>query len=224
VKAYRVELLVIDHDHIGESAITQEVENARYGNDCISPQVMNIEGRDIGEWDDGHALNSRSKAVGEFQRLFALHAEGAAGPMGDAEVTGLSDFIRNASPEHKAEVYGKVMDKAAEQQQAVIDGVNASDCSRAAGHHFENGECVYCLDADTTYGVALPGPSLSMHPADKREMDRAFNEATDHSAQTLDMVAPGAGVPTLEPSAGAGSEPNSGTLVPAAGVKEVPRG
>jgi hypothetical protein len=106
----------------------------------------------------------------------------------------------------------------------VISGVNASDCSRAAGHHFENGECVYCLDADPTYGVALPGPSLSMHPADKREMDRAFNEATDHSAQTLDMVAPGAGVPTLEPSAGAGSEPNSGTLVPAAGVKEVPRG
>jgi hypothetical protein len=75
-----------------------------------------------------------------------------------------------------------------------------------------------------TRGVALPGPSLSMHPADKREMDRAFNEATDHSAQTLDMVAPGAGVPTLEPSAGAGSEPNSGTLVPAAGVGEVPRG
>jgi hypothetical protein len=32
-------------------------------------------------------------------------------------------------------------------------GVNASDCSRAAGHHFENGECVYCLDADPAYGV-----------------------------------------------------------------------
>jgi hypothetical protein len=40
--------------------------------------------------------------------------------------SGLSDFIRNASPEHKTEVYGKVMDKVSEQQQAIIDGVPQS--------------------------------------------------------------------------------------------------
>jgi hypothetical protein len=31
-----------------------------------------------------------------------------------------SEFIRNASPEEKGEVYGKVMERVAEQQSAVI--------------------------------------------------------------------------------------------------------
>lgn len=37
-----------------------------------------------------------------------------------AEGTPLSDFIRNATPERKAEVYGAVMDKVAEHQRGVI--------------------------------------------------------------------------------------------------------
>ena len=36
-------------------------------------------------------------------------------------VNPLSEFIRNATPDEKAEVYGRVMDKVAEQQQAVLD-------------------------------------------------------------------------------------------------------
>jgi hypothetical protein len=35
------------------------------------------------------------------------------------------------------------------------------------------------LFALETGGVALPGPTLSMHPADKLEMDRSFNEVAD---------------------------------------------
>lgn len=35
--------------------------------------------------------------------------------------TPLSDFIRNATPEHKAQVFRKVMDNVANQQQSVID-------------------------------------------------------------------------------------------------------
>lgn len=37
--------------------------------------------------------------------------------------TPFSDFIRNASPEEKAKVYGEVMDRVSEQQRAVISGV-----------------------------------------------------------------------------------------------------
>jgi hypothetical protein len=54
-----------------------------------------------------------------------------AGPNGEkvnAETDGVetpfSDFIRNATPERKAEVYGAVMDKVAEQQRAVIDAAD----------------------------------------------------------------------------------------------------
>lgn len=37
----------------------------------------------------------------------------------------LSEFIRNATPERKAEVYGQVMDKVVEQQQEVIERAKA---------------------------------------------------------------------------------------------------
>lgn len=71
MKAYKVELLVVDHDGIGAKGVTQELENARFGNRCISPQVMKVDERDVGEWDDSHPLNMRSQAPAEYQRLFA---------------------------------------------------------------------------------------------------------------------------------------------------------
>ena len=39
----------------------------------------------------------------------------------------LSDFVRNATPERKEEVYGRVMDKVAEQQQEVIERAKSYD-------------------------------------------------------------------------------------------------
>jgi hypothetical protein len=70
MNVFRVELLVLDGDGIGGKAIMNEIENTRYGNRCISPQVMSIQGADIGEWRDDHPLNSRSKSEAEFRRLF----------------------------------------------------------------------------------------------------------------------------------------------------------
>lgn len=70
MKAYKITLLVIDSDEIGADEIRNELENGRYGNDCISPDVMTIEERDIGEWSDDHPLNRRDTADAEFQRLF----------------------------------------------------------------------------------------------------------------------------------------------------------
>jgi hypothetical protein len=72
-----------------------------------------------GEIDIGQSILSAAEAL----TISPLHTTRATNPMKNTKITNLSDFIRNASPEHKAEVYGKVMDKAAEQQQAVIDGV-----------------------------------------------------------------------------------------------------
>ena len=70
MKAYKIELLVVDFDGLGEVNIKSEIETARYPNDCINPQVKTIEGRDIGQWHDNHPLNKRATADDEYRRLF----------------------------------------------------------------------------------------------------------------------------------------------------------
>lgn len=66
MKAYKVELLVIDVDNIGEREITQLIENTKY----IYPKVKDIKCVDIGEWSDTHPLNKRDTCEGEYKRLF----------------------------------------------------------------------------------------------------------------------------------------------------------
>lgn len=70
MKAYKLEILVIDYDEIGGDAIQAEIENANYGNDCITPRVKHITERDIGPWNDDHPLNDRKTCDQEYERLF----------------------------------------------------------------------------------------------------------------------------------------------------------
>jgi hypothetical protein len=70
MKAYKVEILVIDHDDIGEDQIKDAIRNTRYPNHCISPSVKKITAMDIGEWTDEHPLNIRGKSDEEYTRLF----------------------------------------------------------------------------------------------------------------------------------------------------------
>ena len=69
MKAYKVVLLIVDHDNVGH-AIKDEIENARYPNRCIDPHVMSIDSAEIGEWADDHPLNSVRSMAEEFKRLF----------------------------------------------------------------------------------------------------------------------------------------------------------
>jgi len=71
MKIYKIELKVIDFDEIGEDCIKQELEGTKYSNHCISPVVVQMESRDIGEWHDDHPLNKRDSEGAEYQRLFA---------------------------------------------------------------------------------------------------------------------------------------------------------
>jgi hypothetical protein len=57
MKAYRVEVLIIDLDGLGEELIKTVLESTRYPNHCLSPEVKSIECKDIGEWHDEHPLN-----------------------------------------------------------------------------------------------------------------------------------------------------------------------
>lgn len=70
MKAYKVELLIVDSDNIGETEIINILENTRYSNWCISPTVEGIVSKDIGEWHDNHPLNSSLTRQDEYRRLF----------------------------------------------------------------------------------------------------------------------------------------------------------
>ncbi len=70
MKVYRVEVMVLDFDRLGADGIRTTLENTRYPNRCIAPEVVKIQEADIGEWDDSHPLNSTVKWKAEFQRLF----------------------------------------------------------------------------------------------------------------------------------------------------------
>ena len=65
MKAYKVELLVLDFENIGVCEETFELDY-----DHLSTQVMSIQSKDIGEWDDDHPLNHRDKSKEFYNELF----------------------------------------------------------------------------------------------------------------------------------------------------------
>lgn len=72
---YKVTVSVVDFDSLGASGIKDVIENTSYANHCIYPNVAEIEGVDIGEWDDDNPLNSFEKFDKEFKRLFSKRSK-----------------------------------------------------------------------------------------------------------------------------------------------------
>lgn len=57
MKAYKIEILVIDFDELGQLEIERQIENICYPNG-ISPEIWGIKEVGIGEWSDDHPLNN----------------------------------------------------------------------------------------------------------------------------------------------------------------------
>jgi hypothetical protein len=66
MKAHKLEILVIDHDEIGDDEIKALIEDTGY----IYPRVLSIKTVDIGEWDDNHPLNNKNTVISECEKLF----------------------------------------------------------------------------------------------------------------------------------------------------------
>jgi len=71
MKVYRIEVLVIDLDNVGEEGVKSVIENASYPNHCISPKVKHVETREV-EWSDDHPLNMRDTADAAYKALFEV--------------------------------------------------------------------------------------------------------------------------------------------------------
>ena len=70
MKVYSLEIMVIDFDNVGLEGIKDTIENTRYPNRCISPQVIGHKEADIGEWSDNHPLNMIDGQFAEYKKLF----------------------------------------------------------------------------------------------------------------------------------------------------------
>lgn len=89
MKVHKVVLTIIDFDEIGADEVKSVIENVKYPNRCISPDVWNIETADIGEWDDSHPLNNTRTSHAEWSRIFPtlraaqLNMQATGGPQGE---------------------------------------------------------------------------------------------------------------------------------------------
>ena len=70
MKAYKVELLIIDFDGLGAKGIKGVLESTHYPNRCMEPEVKSIESRNIGKWTDEHPLNKRATCDQAYKELF----------------------------------------------------------------------------------------------------------------------------------------------------------
>lgn len=81
-QVHKITLLVVDHDHLGIAGVANALENERFPNRCIVPQVMGAETVEI-DYTDKHPLNNHRTRYEEFRRLFPVPTAPSApsGPM-----------------------------------------------------------------------------------------------------------------------------------------------
>lgn len=71
MKAYKITLLFLDFDEVGQQAARVLIENARLPNHIDPGKVMEMQEADIGEWSDDHPLNKRATMSSAFAALFS---------------------------------------------------------------------------------------------------------------------------------------------------------
>ncbi len=70
MKAYKLEVLVLDFDNLGGEEIISVLEDTRYPNRCINPDVKSIVEKDVGDFDDDHPLNNKETSEKAYHELF----------------------------------------------------------------------------------------------------------------------------------------------------------
>ena len=100
MKAHKVILVFVDHDGLGAEETKNVLEGARYPNRCMSPEVLEVQTVDIGEWDDDHPLNKVDPEMKAWKALFSPPLPESKGL--DLEAAG--KIIREVIQQHKHNV------------------------------------------------------------------------------------------------------------------------
>ena len=71
MKAYRITILIIDSDNVGKEEVVRILEDTKYPNYCISPEVLDVKEADVGSWSDEHPLNhSGAEKTNYIEKVF----------------------------------------------------------------------------------------------------------------------------------------------------------
>lgn len=70
MKAYKIEILVIDDEEVGPEQIKEYIEDANFPNYCLALKVKNMIEKEIGEFNDDHPLNKKVTCEAEYKKLF----------------------------------------------------------------------------------------------------------------------------------------------------------
>lgn len=68
-KVHKLTVLVVNHDDLDDEALKVNLESANFANDCMMPELMGIETKEV-EWHDGHPLNQTRTAEFVFDCMF----------------------------------------------------------------------------------------------------------------------------------------------------------
>ena len=69
MKVHKVTILIVDTDGLGAQEVKETLQNANFPNDCIYPQVMDIQTEEV-VWSDEHPLNHCDTQKRAFEELF----------------------------------------------------------------------------------------------------------------------------------------------------------
>ena len=69
MKAYKVEIVVVDFEGHGANILYDNIENMKY----YSPNIISMVEADIGEWDDHHPLNLGGTPKKEVLAYFPIN-------------------------------------------------------------------------------------------------------------------------------------------------------
>lgn len=70
MKAYKLELIVVDYDDFGEDEIVSTIEDSCENWGGIVVMVTKVASAEIGEWSDDHPLNHKHTAAEYIKEKF----------------------------------------------------------------------------------------------------------------------------------------------------------
>ncbi len=71
MKAYKIELIVVDHEDFGEEEIVSVIEDSCENWGGIGVMVNKVTSAEIGEWSDDHPLNNQDSSIKYIKENFS---------------------------------------------------------------------------------------------------------------------------------------------------------
>ena len=72
IQVHIVKALIVDHDGLGPEGIKEELDNANFPNDCMHPNVLEVQTQTV-QWTDDHPLNKEGpEGQKALEELFPL--------------------------------------------------------------------------------------------------------------------------------------------------------